>query len=178
MLKRLAETHPDAVAQLTLQYRMHGDICQLSNEIVYKGKLKCANEKVRWSKLDLPFYPSGVEVGWLLNVLDPNRPVVFIDTDAVRPSSSQTHMTSNESFQGLERTRGRKEGGNIVNDTECAIVKTIVKGFMKSGLDLKSIGVICPYRSQVCSTQTLCWSISHLHTSFPTSHMASNFLFS
>ncbi len=33
MLMRLADGFPDAVAKLTIQYRMHGDICRLSNTI-------------------------------------------------------------------------------------------------------------------------------------------------
>lgn len=31
MLKRLADAFPDAVAKLTIQYRMNESICQLSN---------------------------------------------------------------------------------------------------------------------------------------------------
>eukprot|EP00559_Dactyliosolen_fragilissimus_P001342 CAMPEP_0184867600 /NCGR_PEP_ID=MMETSP0580-20130426/27217_1 /TAXON_ID=1118495 /ORGANISM="Dactyliosolen fragilissimus" /LENGTH=1622 /DNA_ID=CAMNT_0027367987 /DNA_START=91 /DNA_END=4956 /DNA_ORIENTATION=+ len=57
LLKLLATKCPSAVAQLTIQYRMHEDICTLSNKIVYKGKLKCANDDVKKSKLDLANFP-------------------------------------------------------------------------------------------------------------------------
>lgn len=33
MLMHLAEGFPDSVAKLTMQYRMHEDICHLSNKI-------------------------------------------------------------------------------------------------------------------------------------------------
>ena len=154
MLKRLAEQHSDAVAKLTLQYRMHENICRLCNEIVYKGELKCANDEVRRSKLVLSRYPRAVPVpihqegdasterGWLQRVLNPDVPAVFVDTDAIGSGT-------NGAFQGLERSSGRRQGGTIVNDTEIAVVRSIVRCLLKCGLNSGSIGVICPYRSQL-----------------------------
>ena len=40
MLKRLADAFPDAVAQLTLQYRMHEDIMTFSSLHFYEGELE------------------------------------------------------------------------------------------------------------------------------------------
>jgi len=154
MLKRLAEQHSDAVAKLTLQYRMHENICSLCNEIVYKGELKCASDEVRRSKLVLSRYPRAVPVpvhqegdasterGWLQRVLNPDVPAVFVDTDAIGCGTS-------DAFQGLERCSGRRQGGTIVNDTEIAVVRSIVRCLLKCGLNSGSIGVICPYRSQL-----------------------------
>lgn len=39
MLKRLAEAHPNAVAQLTLQYRMHHEICSIASQAIYNGRM-------------------------------------------------------------------------------------------------------------------------------------------
>lgn len=159
MLKRLAERQPHSIAKLTLQYRMHEHICNLCNEIVYRGELKCANETVRSSKLILSRYPKALpiptqqhdsngneptssDVGWLQRVLNPDMPAVFVDTDALGCSASGT-------FQGLERSSGRRQGGTIVNDTEVSLVRSIVRSLLKCGLNSASIGVICPYRSQL-----------------------------
>ena len=157
MLKRLAERQPDSIAKLTLQYRMHENICSLANEICYHGELKCANETVRSSKLILSRYPKALpipiqhdsngngpssDVGWLQRVLNPDMPAVFVDTDAIGCSASGT-------FQGLERSSGRRQGGTIVNDTEVSLVRSIVRNLLKCGLNSASIGVICPYRSQL-----------------------------
>ena len=92
MLKRLADKHPSSVAQLAMQYRMHGSICQLSNDIVYNGKLRCANKDVETRLLNLSGYPSAllnytiVDSGtcWMKNAIDPSRPVVFLDTDQIQ----------------------------------------------------------------------------------------------
>ena len=153
MLKRLAERQPDSIAKLTLQYRMHENICNLCNEIVYGGELKCANETVRTGNLILSRYPKALpvpiqqesstnEVGWLQRVLNPDMPAVFVDTDAIGCSSTGA-------FQGLERSSGRRQGGTIVNDTEVSLVRSIVRSLLKCGLNSASIGVICPYRSQL-----------------------------
>ena len=173
MLKRLVDKFPSCISQLTLQYRMHEEICLLCNEIVYKGTLKCANENVRSSKLALKRYPNAVPLpssntvtitdkGWLQRVLDPNRPVVFMDTDKIggEENGKEDDRCMNvslmgddnkpqSSFKGLEHTRGRNGGGNIVNETEATIVRGIIRGLLKCGLNVASIGVICPYRSQL-----------------------------
>ena len=153
MLKRLADAFPDAVAKLTLQYRMHEDICHLCNLVVYKGRLKCANDDVSSKKLLLPSFPrvlrnmirdnSTVGLGWLLPVLNPVKPVVFINTDLIGSDS-------NGAFIGLEISQGKsREGGGIINKEEAELTSLIVNGLQICGLEAKSIGVICPYRSQV-----------------------------
>jgi len=157
MLKRLAEKHSESVAQLTLQYRMHEDICQLSNDIVYKGTLKCATEQVRRRKLSLDGFPENVpslirssSAQWLMRTIDPDTPVVFVDTDKVKADAIGGGGVSG-SIHPLERTTGHRKGGSIVNDTEASLVRQIVDGFLKCGMDAMSIGVICPFRAQVRS---------------------------
>jgi len=153
MLKRLAEKHPDSVAQLTYQYRMHEDICQLSNDIVYKGRLKCANDSVAKRRLTLDNFPNCLpgEVDmnhWLYRAIDPSIPVLFLNTDKIKVSSPSQAMTE-ESVHSLERTAGRRAGGSIVNDTEAALVRDAVGTLVGSGVDPSSVGVICPFRAQL-----------------------------
>jgi DNA replication ATP-dependent helicase Dna2 len=152
MLKRLAEKHPDSVCQLTFQYRMHEDICQLSNDIVYAGSLKCGNDDVRYRKLDLPGFPENMgNIGdvatnaWLMRSVDPDFPVVFLDTDKIRLDLS----SKGEGLEALERTLRNRDGGSIVNYVEARIVQLIVEGFLSCGIEAQAVGVICPFRAQV-----------------------------
>ncbi|RKO95130.1 hypothetical protein CAUPRSCDRAFT_4452, partial [Caulochytrium protostelioides] len=46
LFKRLSEAHPDAVSELTLQYRMNADIMALSNTLVYDHKLRCGTSLI------------------------------------------------------------------------------------------------------------------------------------
>lgn len=154
MLKLLAESHPGDVARLSLQYRMNQEICELSNEIVYKGALKCADDSVAGRRLHLsavPGLPKVEDMGrWLLMAVSPQHPVVFIDTDC--HLNENEHITSNESvghFHALERTTGRGDGGSVVNDTEASIVRDVVAQFLSCGLAASNLGVVCPFRAQV-----------------------------
>jgi DNA replication ATP-dependent helicase Dna2 len=148
MLKRLADEHPNAVAQLTLQYRMHEDICLLPNLLVYKGGLKCANDDVKSKKLRLNSFPRSLKtiikpnnkgLGWLLPVLNPNKPVVFVNTD---------NIGQDLEFCGKGGNRSSSRG--LVNDTELELSRFVVNGLLVCGLPPSSVGIISPYRAQVC----------------------------
>eukprot|EP00985_Skeletonema_marinoi_P002554 scaffold1057_cov203-Skeletonema_marinoi.AAC.2 len=129
MLMHLAEARgfPDAVAKLTMQYRMNEDICHFSNIVAYKGLLKCANDEVKNQKLHLPVPPkleTNVDMKWIERVVNPNSPVVFLDCAS-------------------------KESQGPVNTAEISIVKQCVKELSDCGLAMSSIGVITPFRSQL-----------------------------
>jgi DNA replication ATP-dependent helicase Dna2 len=148
MLKHLAEAHPGAVARLSHQYRMNHEICNLSNDIVYGGALKCADEEVARRQLDLPGFPENMtepdRFSWVCSAVDPQHPVVFLDTD-----SRKSQVTTENVFVSLERTTGRNGSGSVVNDTEASIVRKVVTCLMSCGLAASSIGIICPFRAQV-----------------------------
>jgi DNA replication ATP-dependent helicase Dna2 len=160
MLKRLADKHPDAVAPLTMQYRMNEDICKVSSEATYGGVLKCANDNVKLQRLQLPAYPNMLPIhtagtfSWLKMVIDPSRPVVFVDTDNVRidvnvgdkGGQSSTHRND---FDPLESKIGGRAGGSIVNKTEALLIRYILEGLVSCGLDMKCVGVVSPYRAQI-----------------------------
>ena len=144
MLSRLAEKHADCIAQLTLQYRMHEDICQICNDIVYAGKLKCANEVVRSQLLQLSRFQQSDS--WASRIVSPKRPVVFVNTDFFDRDTSQSIT---KQLVGLERRPEKSGHGNMVNDNEVSIVKRIIHELLESGLPASSIGVISPFRAQV-----------------------------
>lgn len=127
MLMHLAEGFPDAVAKLTMQYRMNVDICHFSNLVAYKGLLKCGNETVANQRLRLPIKPK-LEMNhnkqWIEKVINPNNPVVFLDCAA-------------------------KEIVGPVNSVEVSIVEECIRSLSACGLPMSSIGVITPFRSQV-----------------------------
>lgn len=154
MLKHLAEKQPDAVVQLTYQYRMNEEICRLSNMMVYKDKLKCGNDDVRSRRLELSDFPKRLpplnrnSYPWLMKVAHPNAPVVFVNTDGMKDATLKGSLTK-ENFQPLERKTGRHSSGGIVNSTEAALVNQIVHCVMACGIDPSLIGVICPFTAQV-----------------------------
>jgi superfamily I DNA and/or RNA helicase len=170
MLKRLAEKYPTSIAPLTYQYRMNAAICQLSSEAVYSGSLKCANDQVSSRIVSLPHYPKGLQppiskevVAWLPEVINPRRSVLFLDTDKIksdRPSSHESPPLMKQidparpAMDALEEKIGGKYDGKIVNRTEADLVRQILKGLISVGLDPSEIGVICPFRAQVCNVRS------------------------
>ncbi|XP_020577562.1 DNA replication ATP-dependent helicase/nuclease DNA2 isoform X2 [Phalaenopsis equestris] len=76
---RLSEAHPQAISALQSQYRMCAGIMELSNTLIYGNRLRCGSLDVANAKMKL----SLVEPikWWLKEVLDPNKSVVFINTD-------------------------------------------------------------------------------------------------
>jgi DNA replication ATP-dependent helicase Dna2 len=161
MLKRLADRHPSAIAPLTLQYRMNEVICRLSSEQFYGGMLKCGDDGVKSQRLQLPGFPSLLPrsmneqgIHWLRDVINPEQPVIFVDTDNLRtiqrpegsPPQSAPHQNGCEALEGK---LGGRAGGSVVNRTEAALVRYIVQGLELCGLDLCSVGVISPFRAQI-----------------------------
>ena len=141
MLERLSDSHPFAVSQLRLQYRMADSICDLSNAIMYNGDLRCADDSVAKRRLlvkksgDFVTWPS-----WMKMAVDPDIPAVFVDTDNGSEVDERKECS-------LERKLSR--GGSLVNDTECSIVKSLVERFLSLSVKVDSIGVICPFRAQL-----------------------------
>lgn len=65
-----------------------------------------------------------------MEIIKPNRPVVFVDTDSC-------------GFK--EELNGKK----LMNKGEAQSVKRIVESLLICGLHARHIGVICPYRNQL-----------------------------
>jgi DNA replication ATP-dependent helicase Dna2 len=153
ILKRLADQHPHAIAPLTMQYRMNEAICKISSESIYGGQLRCGNDKVRSQLLNLPAFPSSLptptaerSIAWLHSVVDPEQPIVFVDTDNIIEKSYTGQPNAHrEDFMALEG----KAGGSIVNRTEAKLVWYILEAMQLCGHDLSEIGVISPFNAQI-----------------------------
>ncbi|KWU43439.1 Dna2-domain-containing protein, partial [Rhodotorula sp. JG-1b] len=131
LFKRLSEAHPDAVVNLSCQYRMNSDIMSLSNKLVYSDRLKVGSEAVGTQQLALPD-PDALRDAplWVQEILDPKRSVVFVDTDALP-------------------ARERRDQSLIDNASETALVKELVAGLVNARVAEEDIAVITPYRQQV-----------------------------
>ncbi|XP_028230377.1 DNA replication ATP-dependent helicase/nuclease DNA2-like [Glycine soja] len=73
-LARFSEAHLEAISALQSQ-----EILDLSNALIYGDRLRCGSFEAANAKLEF----SGLNCGlpWLEDVLNPRRPVIFIDTD-------------------------------------------------------------------------------------------------
>ncbi|XP_050237570.1 DNA replication ATP-dependent helicase/nuclease JHS1 isoform X2 [Mercurialis annua] len=76
---RLSEAHPQAISALQSQYRMCQGIMELSNALIYGDRLRCGSSDIANAKLE--FSSLKLHASWLKEALDPNRPIVFINTD-------------------------------------------------------------------------------------------------
>ncbi|KAG5419660.1 dna2 [Candida metapsilosis] len=139
LFKILAEAHPQAVSELTEQYRMCEDIMQVSNILVYENKLKCGSPTIANQCMEIP-YPEAVsrfvlpevpkENRWMDLVFDKHRKVLFFDHDTV-PAYETVF------------------GEAVRNSREATLVQQIVKAFVTAGVDESQIGVMSYYRSQL-----------------------------
>ncbi len=114
---------------------------------------------------------------WLAEVLDPDRRVAFLDTDAISldgqgdgeagiagggagsGGGAATGASRGRPFTGLEvrsaavlqeeEGEGQRGRGTLVNAVECDVVRLLAWGLDVAGFDLGAVGVISPYRSQV-----------------------------
>ena len=167
MLKRLAEKFPDLITPLTQQYRMNAEICRLSSDAVYNGKLKCASKDVACRRLQLPHFPRSLphtlspNQTWISDIVDPSRSVLFVDTDrllATHPSdrlksAARNEKESRDVIDALEGKIGGKYDGKVVNETEALLVGLATKALVSCGLPASQIGIISPFKAQVSQVQ-------------------------
>lgn len=157
LFKRLAQAHPHSIVTLSAQYRMNQDVMAICNSLIYENRLHCANEKIANARIVLPdvfslpmlrnvldprlFWPVAPhsDTDWLLFALNPENPVVFLNTDRLYERS----------FYNPSPLPVAAVGSNLVNMDEVEIIRQILFGFDTCGFDLKEIGIISPYRAQV-----------------------------
>lgn len=161
LFKMLSDTHPTSVTNLEHQYRMCEDIMTLSNQLIYKGRLKCGTESVAVQSLHIPnilalgnhhHTPSSIASGgvpnlkqiclgssptkgkcWLQTLLEPNVKACFVNTDLLGPLSREVLET----------------GSRITNPAEAALTTQLIESLLTVGVPSRDIGVITLYRSQL-----------------------------
>lgn len=124
---RLSEAHPQAISALQSQYRMCSAIMELSNALIYGNRLRCGSLDIKNAKLK---YTSPVLVSpWLQEVLNPERQVIFINTDMLPALEVKDCKTVN-------------------NPIEAHIVSEVTDKLVCRGIQGEDIGIITPYNSQ------------------------------
>ncbi|HEU5441851.1 MAG TPA: AAA domain-containing protein [Ktedonobacterales bacterium] len=116
----LARWSEAAVVSLIRQYRMHPTICAFPAEAFYDGQL-IADGDAQFATLDLALSPGDPASA----VLDPARPLVFVDVPADR------------------------EPGGKLSATQANLIRQLVLALRAGGLAASEIGVVAPYRAQV-----------------------------
>ncbi|GFP90454.1 DNA replication ATP-dependent helicase/nuclease dna2 [Phtheirospermum japonicum] len=125
---RLSEAHPQAIATLHSQYRMCAAIMELSNALIYGNRLRCGSTEIENAKLK--YNNTCSASAWLMEqVLNPNQPVIFINTD----------------FLPAYESNDRKA---INNPIEAYIIGEVAKNLVLRGIEGQDIGIITPYNAQ------------------------------
>lgn len=154
LFKLLSDKHPDSVVNLEHQYRMCEDVMELSNTLIYGGRLRCGTEELRTRSLEVPNMaalrqrhydaaslarsdaPRSVCTGlgscWIRQALAPEARVRFLNTDTLVPPA-----------------REEAKGNRIVNHSEVQIVSQVVESLLTAGVPASEVGVMTHYRSQL-----------------------------
>lgn len=94
------------------------EIMSLSNTLIYNNRLVCGSEEVACGRLSLPLRPSpplsgGCDQSWMERAVDPDRPVVFLNTDS------------------CSRARETIIGDHTCNEFEANLVRELVLTMIK-----------------------------------------------
>nr|MDW8081930.1 IGHMBP2 family helicase [Candidatus Calescibacterium sp.] len=131
LFERLIRTYPQSVAFLNIQYRMHEDIMAFPNEAFYEGRLVAAPEVARRTLRTLGILPQETVRHFL--VVDPEKPLVFLDTALCPDRLERRHPGST----------------SLWNPLEVELVTEIVGDFLALQVPPEWIGIITPYDDQV-----------------------------
>ncbi|KDQ32825.1 hypothetical protein PLEOSDRAFT_1032118 [Pleurotus ostreatus PC15] len=122
---------------LTIQYRMHEQICTFPSKTLYHSKLKSHSSVAGHLLLDLPNTHADSEEDEK-DVLA--TPVIFFDTSGC---------------EYYERVDGEGDEGSRSNENEAMVVKQWVDKLVSAGVLPEQIAVITPYQAQVTLLSTL-----------------------
>ncbi len=130
LFEMLIERYPTKSQLLEVQYRMNPAIMEFPNREFYEGKIKAHKsiENITLRDLGIKSKSNGF---W--RVLDPDEPVVFIDTSRC-PDKREGKLADSTSRY---------------NELECRIVEKVVNELLRIGVKKNWIGVITPYDDQV-----------------------------
>ncbi|KAJ0051987.1 hypothetical protein Pint_00019 [Pistacia integerrima] len=144
LFRRLSEAHPQAISALQSQYRMCQGIMELSNALIYGDRLRCGSPEIADAKIEVSNLKSCSS--WLKEVLNPNRPVIFINSDMLAAFERKVNKTLN-------------------NPIEACIIAKITEELVNKGIEGKDIGIITPYNSQAnLIRRTVCVPSVEVHT--------------
>ena len=127
LMETLAETHPEAVRLLTVQYRMNEALMRFSSEWFYEGKLQAAPEVSQ----------RGI-------MADMDEPLVWVDTAG---EDNEGQEDFHEQFIGASYGRINKAEARLTLATLINYAERIGRQrLLEERID---IGIISPYKAQV-----------------------------
>ncbi len=134
LLQQIAETKPEAVCLLRVQYRMNETLMRFSSEWFYGGQLEAAPEVRHRSILD-----------------DLDTPLVWVNTDEAGAECDGTDGTAaatfREEYAGASYGRVNKDEARLTLRTLRDYVRRVGRRrLLDEGTDF---GIISPYRAQV-----------------------------
>ncbi|KAK3035488.1 hypothetical protein RJ639_034458 [Escallonia herrerae] len=168
---RLSEAHPQAISALQSQYRMCAAIMELSNALIYGNRLRCGSLDVENAKLK---YTNLAPVSsWLKEVMDPDRPVIFINTGSllclyqltgafvIVTCAAFLHVACNLDLLPAFEVKDCK---TVNNPIEADIVEEVMDKLIRKGIQGEDIGIITPYNSQANLIQRTVSTSVEIHT--------------
>lgn len=140
LMETLAETHPEAVRLLTVQYRMNEALMRFSSEWFYEGKLQAAPEVSH----------RGI-------MADMDEPLVWVDTAG---EDNEGQEDFHEQFIGASYGRINKAEARLTLATLIDYAERIGRQrLLEERID---IGIISPYKAQVQYLRALLKKNSYL----------------
>lgn len=136
----------EATVTLKQQYRMNKSITKLANALTYSGALECGNEEVSKATMKVQLQ---TKCKWLSRALSTqiDQSVTLINTGNVHSRCKAFAKGSAEAY--VDETKEKPDSRLYVNYCEAAVIFTLVKELLDSGMQGSSIGVIAPYVLQV-----------------------------
>ncbi len=132
LFERLAKANSSNVHLLQQQFRMNEKLIDYSNKQFYDKKLSSFNDEIRKQNLSkLSNYIGDYNEIQHSSIYDPDYPLIFVPV------------------------KGNFQHKKKINEEEAKIVGQIVSNFLKLGLNIEQLGVICPYRGQVSEIRRL-----------------------
>ncbi len=134
LFESLMEIHGDDISRiLKVQYRMHQNIMNFSNEEFYDGVLKADESVASYTLEDMKSFEYSNDLSNnYRGLLDPEEPVVFLDTRNIGASERQ-----------------RKGSTSRENPKEADLAASISSKLIKLGMNPDQIAIITPYDDQV-----------------------------
>jgi predicted DNA helicase len=139
LFERLAHHHettpetPDSIRSLLrTQYRMHETIMGFSSRTFYDGRLRADDTVQHHTLADLGVTNDALPNDTRHDILDPDAPLVFVDTSTVDAPEHQ-----------------RPSSHSRENPREADLVARLVTGLQEAGVDASDMAIISPYDDQV-----------------------------
>lgn len=130
LMEIASASDPERTRMLTIQRRGNKSIFEAISELFYQGALK-HHETVSNSCLSMTIKADG----WLKEVLDPRRPLVWIQTDT-------------GVMEWCKIKKGRVEGASGANTIEAAVATKVYDSASLSGIPSANMAIITTYRAQ------------------------------